>query len=194
MSDNHAPDTTDMELYRRFMDRDREAHVALVELYGEELTAYINRIVGNMYDAEELMIDVFTRLVRSKEPFQGKASLKTYLFAIGKNLALRHLEKHGRDHVAAELIEDILESGSGTGRPETEALREERRRQLNEAMIKLKPEHREVLRLLYFENMSYANAGKAMKKTARQIDGLSYRAKASLKKKLESEGFIYAEE
>ena len=46
MSDNHAPDTTDMELYRRFMDRDREAHVALVELYGEELTAYINRIVG----------------------------------------------------------------------------------------------------------------------------------------------------
>ena len=25
---------------------DREAHVELVELYGEELTAYINRIVG----------------------------------------------------------------------------------------------------------------------------------------------------
>jgi len=44
-----------------------------------------------MYDAEELMIDVFTRLVRSKEPLQGKASLKTYLFVIGKNLALRHL-------------------------------------------------------------------------------------------------------
>ena len=57
----------------------------------------------------------------------------------------------------------------------------------------MKPEHRNVLYLLYFEGMSYAEAGTVMNKGKRQIEGLAYRARASLKKKLESEGFTYAE-
>ena len=52
----------------------------------------------------------------------------------------------------------------------------ERKRQLHEAMQKLKPEHRDILYLLYFEGMSYAEAGTVMKKTEVQISSLAYRA------------------
>ena len=55
----------------------------------------------------------------------------------------------------------------------------------------LKADYRCVLYLLFFERMSYAEAGLVMKKTDGQIRGLVSRAKKALKEKLDSEGFTY---
>lgn len=181
-------------LYRRALDRDQDALAALVDLYGGPLTAYIRGIVGNPHDAEELMVDAFVQLIRSKAVFTSNEALKAYLFKIGKHNALRHLEKYGKGRMTAEYLDILLENRGGSARPEAEMLRAEQRRQLDEAMEKLKPEHRQVLQLLFYENMSYADAGSVMHKTVRQIDGLAYRAKASLRKKLEKGGYTFEAE
>jgi DNA-directed RNA polymerase specialized sigma24 family protein len=47
-----------------------------------------------------------------------------------------------------------------------------------------------VLLLLYFEDMSYREAGKAMNKSEKQIKHLAFRAKKALKKKLESMNYV----
>ena len=52
----------------------------------------------------------------------------------------------------------------------------------------VKTAHREVLHLIYFKNMSYAEAGVSMKKTVKQIEYLTRAAKASLRNILESGG------
>ena len=56
-------------------------------------------------------------------------------------------------------------------------------------MAQLKPEYREVLHLLFFEGMKNAEAAKIMKKNTRQIENLAYRAKRSLRSRLEKEDF-----
>ena len=181
------------ELYRWFLDGDENAFEELIGLYRESLTLYINDFVKDIYEAEELMIDVFARLDEERG-FKGRSSLKTYLFAIARHLALRHAKKRGRrDHAPIEELANIL-SGGGDGSPEADYLRGERGEQLHEAIQKLKPEYGEVLRLLYFENMSYAEAAGIMNKTIKQIDNLTYNAKISLKAILEGEGFIYEEQ
>lgn len=58
-------------------------------------------------------------------------------------------------------------------------------------MIDINPEYREVLHLLYFEDMSYDEAAAVLKKNNKQIKNLVYRAKKSLKIALEKEGFNY---
>jgi len=187
MGDNYDQDAG-LILYRRFRSGDETALRELIELYGKSLLLFLYGIVGNMDDAEELMIDAFTRLVGSNDRFQGKSTLKTYLFGIGRNLALSHLRAHkNRAHVP---FQDTGFSGDEAS-PEENLIRDERGVQLDIAMGKLKPEYRQVLRLLYFYNMSCADAGKEMRKTQRQIVNLAYRARASLRKKLESEGFTY---
>ena len=181
------------ELYRRFLDGDENAFEELIGLYRESLTLYINDFVKDIYEAEELMIDVFARLDEERG-FKGRSSLKTYLFAIARHLALRHVKKRGRrDHAPIEELSYKL-SGGGDGSPEADYLRGESGEQLHGAIQKLKPEYGEVLRLLYFENMSYAEAAGIMNKTIKQIDNLTYNAKISLKAILEGEGFIYEEQ
>jgi len=189
---NEKPEGSGEELYRRFRSGDEDAFDELVGLYRESLTLYINSFVKDMYEAEELMIDVFARLDEERG-YQGKSSLKTYLFAIARNLALRHVKKRGRkEHVPIEEL--INELSGGDSSPETDYLRGERGEQLRGAIQKLKPEYGEVLRLLYFESMSYTEAAGAMHKTVKQIDNLTYNAKVSLKAMLEGEGFRYEEQ
>ena len=181
----------DGELYRRFLAGDRDALTELVSLYSEDLTRFISRIVGNYYDAEELMIDAFTQLVRNKDRIKNCNALKSYLFTVGKNLALNFLKKNKRNPVIFEYIDNVLEDAGTDNTPDAELFRREQKRQLDGALERLKQPHREALQLVYFENKSYADAGAAMNKTVKQIDNLLYNAKAALKKILESEDFLY---
>ena len=72
--------------------------------------------------------------------------------------------------------------------PETPFFENERRHQLYDALAKLKPEYREALYLVYFEDMSYHTAAQVMNKNERQITNLIYRGKQSLKAILEKGG------
>ena len=58
----------------------------------------------------------------------------------------------------------------------------------------LKPEYREALYLIYFEDLSYRSAATVVSKSEQQIKNLVYRGKQSLKTILEQGGFVYADE
>lgn len=57
----------------------------------------------------------------------------------------------------------------------------------------LKPEYRQILWLIYFEEFSSKEASVVMKKSVHNIETLVYRARKSLKTQLEMEGFVYEE-
>ena len=77
--------------------------------------------------------------------------------------------------------------------PELDILKEERDRQLYNALDGLKSEYRQILILLYFEGMTHEQAAKVMGKTKRQTYHLAGRGKQALKEKLERMGFDYAQ-
>lgn len=175
--------------YRRFLAGDENGFVEIVELYRENLTFFINGIVGNITVAEDLMEDTFCDLIVHKNGFKGKSSFKTYLFAIARNNAIRYLKKRSR--MSDLSIEDHEKELSDEADLLHSVLTEEDKRQLYMAMSKINSDYRAVLHLLYFENMSYEEAATVLRKSGKQINNLAYRAKQSLKKELEKGGFIY---
>ena len=60
-------------------------------------------------------------------------------------------------------------------------------------MQKLKAEYRQILWLIYFENLSLKDAAVILKKSVHNTETLVYRARKSLKLQLEMEGFVYEE-
>lgn len=171
------------ELYSDFAAGDSGAFDALVEMYSEELLYFLYGIVRDHHEARHLVIDTFAQLAISRAKYAGKSSLKTYLFGIGKNLAAQYIKKRGREqHLSfEEVAHTLVDKGES---PEDFLERKEDSLLLYEAMRTLKEEHRMVLMLLYFQNMSYAQAARAMKKTEHQIRGLAFRAKRALKERL----------
>lgn len=167
--------------YRRYLNGDDTGLAEIVRDHKYGLTLYLCGIVGDAFTAEELMEDVFFKLVTKRPRFSGKSSFKTFLYAIGRNAALDRLRKDSR---FAELSEQTLDERHAVERAYIE---KERRRELYDAMDGLKPEYREALYLTYFEGLSNSEAGTVMHKSRRQMENLVYRAKKALGEKLGEE-------
>lgn len=172
------------ELYERFQKGDEQAFADLMTAYKDGLIYFIYRYVHNIDVAEDLSEDVFVVLLMHRRRFNGDASLKTYLYTIGRNKAVGWLRKNchtvrqEEDRALPDPQEDL----------EERVIKNERDRQLHKAIERLKPEYAQVLHLLYFSGMTQESAGKVMKKNPKQMENLAYRARKALKKILEKEG------
>lgn len=177
---------TDLKLYRRFLTGDEQALEELIGLYRHSLTAFINGFVQDMDTAESLMLDVFVDLVRQKGRFRAESSLKTYLFAIGRNKALRHLRRRRTDFVP---LDNAAQLPADDQSPEQTVEDFCRWQAVRTAMQQLCPAYREILYLLYFEDMTPKEIGGVLHKSPKQIANLTYRAKQALKDILQKEGW-----
>ncbi len=173
--------------YRRFLEGDENGIVAIIRDHKDGLIFYLDGFVRNIHIAEELAEETFIRLVVRKPRFNGRSTFKTWLYAIGRNVAIDYGRR--RAVIAETQIEDATGLESDEEGLEQSYIREERRIVVHRALKRLNPDYRQVLYLTYFEGFDNAEAAAVMKKTRRQIENLLYRAKQSLKAELEREGF-----
>ena len=173
-------------IYRRFLQGDESAFTELLNLYRDSLIFFINRMVHNLDTAEELAADCFVELLVHPGRYRFQGSLKTYLFTRGHHKAVNAVRRAARLRV--EELDESAVSASFEAFEEN-ILRDEQRAAVHRGLAKLKPEYREALHLLYFEEMSYEEAARVMHKNRKQIDNLACRGRSALKNILEQEGF-----
>lgn len=172
--------------YNRYLSGDDSGMGEIIREYKDGLILFLNSYTKNIGVAEELCEDTFVKLAVKKPRFKGGSSFKTFLYTIGRNLALDYLRKHKSSVPIEELAE--LEDKNDL---ERNYIKEEQKLTLHSALKKLKPEYEKILWLTYFEELSNKEAAAIMGKSTHAIQTLVYRARNALKKQLESEGFIY---
>ena len=177
--------------YRRFLDGDDNGIAQIVGNYKDGLILYLNGYVSNINIAEELTEDTFFRLITKKPRYSGKSTFKSWLYAIGRNVAVDYIRHNSKTlNTPIEDMEGYLNEEDCL---EHAYIKEERKITVHRALSELTADYRIVLWLVFFEGFSNKEAAIAMKKSNRQIKNLLYRAKRSLKSKLEKEDFIYEE-
>ena len=182
---------SDSELYRRFLEGETAAYDELLIRYGDNLTFYLNGYLHNLGDSEDLMIEAFARIM-SKKPSIGEGNFKAYLFKTGRNLASRfhsvfsRLKEFSLEDMTAEPPDDV--------RVRDQFLGNERRKALHRCLGRIDKDLREALWLIYFEDMSYAEAARVMGVNTKRIDHLLTRGKKLLSAELEKEGITNAYE
>ena len=170
---------SDETAYRKYLAGDEAAAQLLVERYGDALTLYINGVLGDIHEAEDLMIEAFAHIFARERPIQD-GCFKAYLYKTGRNLALRCKTRRRfflpLEELPFELPDEAL--------AETGLFQNEQHQQLYAALGKLKKEYRETLFLVYFEELSYRQAAQVLGRTEQQVTNLVYRGKQQLKQLL----------
>ena len=172
--------------YRRFLDGDENAFGELMKELFHGLVFFINGFVHDPHTAEDIAIDVFSDLVVHRHRYNFKVSLKTYLYMLGRSRALDHI-KHRKVITFEELSEANALTDDQAALEEL-VLADERKRQLHAALARLPEDMRTAVHLIYFEDMTYEEAARILKKNRKQVDNLLYRAKKELRTLLGKDG------
>jgi RNA polymerase sigma-70 factor, ECF subfamily len=74
-----------------------------LEAYRRELTGYCYRMLGSGFEAEDAVQEVMLRALRSAGGFEGRSSLRTWLYRIASNVCLDQLRGRSRRAMPAGL-------------------------------------------------------------------------------------------
>src|ERR671916_2836163 len=72
---------------------DEHAFSRLIEPYRGELHAHCYRMLGSVYDAEDALQEAMLRAWRAIGKFEGRSSLRSWLYTISTNTCLNHIAK-----------------------------------------------------------------------------------------------------
>jgi len=137
---------------------DESAVRALYRAYGGGLYGFALRRLGDRGLAEEVVQDVLTRVWRSARDFDpSKASFRTWVYGIARN-ALIDVERRRSVRPPVAHAEPSDEQTVGD-EPIERAMQ---RWHVQDALSHLKPEHRSVLDLVYYQGLTMQAAAERM--------------------------------
>ena len=172
--------TTDEVLLNKAGKGDQAAFLELYERYREPIFRFAYRLLGSVEIAEDVTHDCFLSLIRKPENYRPeRASLKTYLYAAARNLALKHFRSQGRETGLDEVIEEPKDS-SRRG-PLRRLLDEELATLVRDAVFSLPPLQREALILFEYEGLSLNEVAEIAGTDAGAIKARLYRAREGLR-------------
>jgi RNA polymerase sigma-70 factor (ECF subfamily) len=180
-----------------------EDFASLTEPFRPELLAHCYRMLGSVHDAEDQVQETMIRAWRAYDEFEGRASLRTWLYRIATNACLRALENSGRrplptglggpgEHPEAPLAAEWLEVpwlqpipdalvSPGTDDPaEIVTSRQGMRLALIAALQYLPPRQRAVLILRDVLRWRAAEVAELLGTTTAAVNGILQRARARL--------------
>jgi RNA polymerase sigma-70 factor (ECF subfamily) len=140
--------------------QDREAFALLVEQTSGQIYRLLLRMLNNEQDAEDALQETYIKAFQALPGFEGRSSLKTWLYRIAANEALMLLRKHKPEPQTLEIdkdddeIDDPVEILDWCCAPESELLSQETRAKLTSAAQHLSDNLKAVFLLRDVEGLS----------------------------------------
>ncbi|MET1414871.1 sigma-70 family RNA polymerase sigma factor [Roseibium sp. HPY-6] len=146
----HQLRTDDDQLLRAVTRGDQAAFETIHRRHASRLLNFARRVTGDHEAAEEVTNDTFLVVWRKSDRFQGRSKASTWMFGIAYRLAIKQRQK--RNGRTQELDLDSCEIPAGDDTADTIV----QRRDLRNALQKLKPDLRTIVELTFFEGYLYS--------------------------------------
>ena len=143
--------TTDHEIMCAVREGDLDRMSMLFDRHGGHLLNFFLRMTGRRQDSEDLVQEVFLRMLRYRHNYRDDSRFETWMFQIARSARIDAYRKAGR---CGPLPEDRILTDPSPG-PEELLLRKTESELIHRALALLPEDKREVLLLSRFENLGF---------------------------------------
>lgn len=176
-------DDSDSTLLERAYGGEEAAFIELYERHRRPLFRFVYRMLGSVPIAEDVTHECFLLLLTKRGRFDPtRASLRTFLCAVARNLSLTHLRKSGRETLVDEMPWPLETAPAAA--PLAVLLEGERSAAVQEAVAALPPLQREVLILFEYEEQSLAEIALIVEADTGTVKSRLHRARERLRRSL----------
>jgi len=149
---------TDNALMLKVKSGDLDKLGLLYERHKKRLFGFFYNMNGNVSVSEDLVQNVFMRMMKYKHTFTGEGSFAAWMFRTARNVNHDHYRKHKKEANQADItsVAYRLEDEQGL---DSKMDKKDEVSQLNRAMQKLPPEKREVLVLSKYKGIKFSEIG-----------------------------------
>ena len=143
---------SDELLFQKYIKGDVKSFEMLVERFARPLMGYITRIVRNRTDAEDVLQEVFIKVIRARENFDAGKSFKTWIYTISHNACVDYLRQR---KPGVSLDADWMPEIAVHDNPESIAAGGQLSERLEKALTGIAPDLREVFLLREKSGLSF---------------------------------------
>jgi RNA polymerase sigma-70 factor (ECF subfamily) len=165
-----------MDLQEAFVQGDAAAFEALFKAHQRDVYAWIVRLVRDRAAAEDLTIETFWRIYRSRARFDPSRSFGAWARRIALNVALDHLKRSARDPRHIRDVDDLAAADSRTA--------SDARGVLTRAFGALPPALRVTARLALVDERPYQEIADLLGVSAGAVKSRVFRATRLLRREL----------
>jgi RNA polymerase sigma-70 factor (ECF subfamily) len=162
----------------------------LIASHYQRIYAVVYRFLGDPHEAEDLTQDTFINAYRARDGFRGDSQTYTWLYRIAINLTKNRLEQLKRrpltlppeTNKAEETWEENIDDAEVL--PDRLVENAELGRIVGEAVLRLRPEYREVVILRDYESLSYEEITQILGCSLQTVKSRLFRARGLLRRRL----------
>ncbi len=168
-------------------EHDEQAYAELMERYKKPVYHMILKMVRNVDDAEDLTIEAFAKAFKSLHKFKKDYTFSTWLFRIATNNAIDFIRKKKletmslntsyQDESGADVTMDLKDKNLD---PQEEAIKAQKIELMRLFVNKLPPKYQRLVRLRYFQELSYEEIAKELDAPLGTVKAQLHRARELL--------------
>jgi RNA polymerase sigma-70 factor (ECF subfamily) len=175
----------DLELVRRVAAGEEAALRALIAAHQTRVFRFVTRLVANTAVAEEVTNEVFLEVWRNAGKFEGASAPGTWILSIAHHRAVSRLRKRREESWDEDAAGALADTGDD---PEVVAQKADKGAILRLCMDKLSAEHKAVIDLVYYHEMSVSEVGEVLKIPENTVKTRMFYARKRLSELLKDAG------
>jgi RNA polymerase sigma-70 factor (ECF subfamily) len=165
---------SDEQLMLEYQKGTAQAFEQLFQRYRNRIYGFFRRRLNDVARAEDMAQETFIVVLRGAERYEPRAKFRTYLYAVALKLLWTERRKELRESRAGAEPQEL----SSDGDPSAVLW-------IRDALARLDPDHREVLMLREYEQLSYDEIAELLKIPVNTVRSRLFRARAELRALLE---------
>lgn len=166
------------------MRRNPESGIRMVmQKYGEPVYWHARRLLVSHDDAQDAVQETFIKVYRSFHSLKEAKALRSWIYRIATNEALRFIERNKTPRLLTESIDDSttdIAAADYTDYTDLEAVK------LQKATLSLPPKQQATFNMRYYDEMEYPQIAEAMETTVSTVKANYHLAKEKIIKYMNS--------